>query len=230
MLKNCLRCKKSFYTKPSRVLIGRGKFCSKKCSSLTQRNRVKRKCVSCNNFFYLKLSASNKVKIPFCNKECKRKFKTHIIKCGVCQKSFSTYISLKRKKFCSDTCRYKANEGTKRSLSFRKKRTGKMNPNWQGGRKVFASRIRGLTEYLTWRKKVMQRDKFTCQSCGQVGRELNVDHIVPFSYLLKEFKISSIDEAINCSSLWKLDNGRTLCVSCHKKTDTYLVKAIAYAR
>ena len=32
---------------------------------------------------------------------------------------------------------------------------------------------------------------------------------------------ASREEALECTELWDLENGRTLCVPCHKLTDTY---------
>jgi HNH endonuclease len=62
-------------------------------------------------------------------------------------------------------------------------------------------------EYKMWREKVFNRDSFTCVSCNQVGGILNADHIVPWS--------------INSSLRYCVENGRTLCTQCHKKTPTY---------
>ncbi len=68
-------------------------------------------------------------------------------------------------------------------------------------------RIRGSIKYRLWRLSVFERDQFTCQSCGQKGGKLNVDHIRPFAHY-PELRFD-------------MNNGRTLCVSCHRQTDTY---------
>ncbi len=68
-------------------------------------------------------------------------------------------------------------------------------------------RLRWSKEYVAWRKSVFERDDYTCQKCSVRGKKLNADHIKPFS-LYPSLRLS-------------LDNGRTLCVDCHKKTDTY---------
>lgn len=65
-------------------------------------------------------------------------------------------------------------------------------------------------EYKNWRRKVFERDHFQCQWCGKKQR-LEADHILPFAYFPKY--------------RFYLDNGRTLCVECHRKTDTYGCKA-----
>lgn len=68
--------------------------------------------------------------------------------------------------------------------------------------------IRGCLEYKKWRNKVYERDQWTCQICSQVGGKLEADHIKPFS-LFPEL-------------IFNINNGRTLCKGCHKKTPTYL--------
>lgn len=62
-------------------------------------------------------------------------------------------------------------------------------------------------QYQEWRKSVFERDKYTCVLCGQKGGRLNADHIKPYA------KYPRLRYA--------LKNGRTLCIPCHKKTDSY---------
>ena len=82
--------------------------------------------------------------------------------------------------------------------------------NWKGGITPKSFQIRNSKEYKLWRKAVFERDNWTCIWCGIRGVELHADHIKPFA-LFPELRFS-------------IDNGRTLCVPCHKKTDTYFWK------
>ncbi len=87
---------------------------------------------------------------------------------------------------------------------------------WRGGITKENEILRHSFEYKLWRKAVFERDNFTCIWCGIKGGwskeqkkqiSLNADHIKRFAdYPELRFAI---------------DNGRTLCVPCHKTTDTY---------
>lgn len=83
---------------------------------------------------------------------------------------------------------------------------------WKGGNYPEHLRIKRSSQYKQWRMKVFVRDKFSCVECGARSGEgkhvtLNADHIKPFS-LFPELRFD-------------ISNGRTLCVECHKKTDTF---------
>jgi hypothetical protein len=74
--------------------------------------------------------------------------------------------------------------------------------------------IRKSVQYKLWRKQVFERDNYTCQRCNKKGSQLQADHIKPFC----NFKELRFD----------INNGRTLCKSCHKQTDTYGYKALNF--
>lgn len=96
---------------------------------------------------------------------------------------------------------------------------------WRGGRTALSTNIRHCSKYTEWRLSVFERDRFTCVECGfDKGRIIEADHIIPFAVLLKENDIKTVVQALECSALWKIENGRTLCKRCHRKTATYLNK------
>jgi len=107
------------------------------------------------------------------------------------------------------------------------KLSGKNHYNWQGGLTKLSVRIRNLGKYHKWVKEVFERDNYTCQICGARSKKgesviLHSDHIKAFSTILNKNKIKTIEQALGCEELWNINNGRTLCITCHKKTDTYL--------
>ncbi len=89
-------------------------------------------------------------------------------------------------------------------------RSGANHPQWKGGITSENEKIRKSSDYSNWRRKVFERDYFSCVLCKKKGGLLNADHIKPFS-THPELRLV-------------LDNGRTLCRECHLKTDTYGVK------
>jgi len=101
---------------------------------------------------------------------------------------------------------------------------GEKHYNWKNNRSKLQAIIRHRAEYGEWRKKVFERDNYTCQICEAKNGKgksiiLNADHYPKHFYkILDDNNISEITEAMNCKELWDINNGRTLCRECHKKT------------
>ena len=135
-----------------------------------------------------------------------------------------------KQKFCSLSCRRHTDEGCKNMAL---KKIGK--PSWSKGlSKLTDSRLdynrpttfknqgkstkamlfRKSIEYKLWRTKVFERDNYTCQVCNIKGGKLNADHIKPFC-LFPELRLD-------------VNNGRTLCETCHRLTPTFGRKALNY--
>lgn len=84
---------------------------------------------------------------------------------------------------------------------------GERSVHWRGGVTSKNEIIRKSVQYKIWRDSVFKRDNYTCVICGSKGRYLNADHIKQFAYFPElRFDVS---------------NGRTLCVLCHRETDTW---------
>ncbi len=95
------------------------------------------------------------------------------------------------------------------------------NRRWNG-RAPLKEKIRNCFQYRQWRSDVFTRDNFTCQSCGDDrGGNLEADHIKPFSQILNFNEITTFESALKCEELWNINNGKTLCKSCHRKTPTF---------
>lgn len=90
--------------------------------------------------------------------------------------------------------------------------SGKKHWNWQGGITPELKKLRHTAEYRSWRTAVFQRDDYTCVLCGTRGGQLNADHIKPFARLVVKKEYDKITD---------IDNGRTLCEQCHRRTSTY---------
>lgn len=125
------------------------------------------------------------------------------------------------------------NKGKRMSISQRKKMSrdrlgkplfknrGENHWNWKGGTKPLRKQIMQTSMYRFWRHTVYERNNWTCQFCGVRGGRLQADHIKPFHKIVSENKITSVQEAKMCIELWDVLNGRTLCIPCHKQTETY---------
>jgi len=92
---------------------------------------------------------------------------------------------------------------------------GEKAPGWKGGISSINTIIRSSLEYRLWRRSVFIRDNYTCVWCGIKSKKgiqviLHADHIKPFA-LFPELRFAT-------------DNGRTLCIKCHKTTNTYAGK------
>lgn len=204
----CEICLKEIRKIPS---IG-NKFCSNKCYGIYRSktytkekhhawvNEVKIKCVVCLKSFYIKPCKLKHRKC--CSLECRKKHR-------------SIFLSGKN---CPAYGR-KVTDEQKKVLSI--KNSGVNSPRWKGGRINLKNQIRATENYRKWRFEVFKRDNFTCVICSKNKTYLNADHIKPFATLLDKYNIKSREDARNCSELWDLNNGRTLCCSCHKKTDTF---------
>jgi hypothetical protein len=68
-------------------------------------------------------------------------------------------------------------------------------------------------KYRQWRNTIFNRDDYTCKNCGTIGKYLEADHIIPWS--------------IHPELVFDLNNGQTLCHSCHRdkiKEDMKIIK------
>lgn len=174
----------------------------------------------------------------------------HPIKCGYCLCSFLVIGTRfnKRRQFCSRKCAglfkigkhhsggnkiREALQGVPKSKAhiekvrmaltgrIRLNMRGEKNHNWTGGG-ILTEQIRKCTRNKEWKVKCLIRDGRQCVKCFENKQsELEIDHIIPFSFLLKEYNVTSFVMAEQCDMLWDINNGQTLCRRCHKKTDTY---------
>lgn len=118
---------------------------------------------------------------------------THI-QCGICEKHFRiSPARLSTAKYCSKDCQRKGLMKPKSLESVEKIRTNRQ--------------IRDSFDYKIWRRRVFERDDYTCQSCCVRGVYLHADHELSFA-LYPDLRFEVL-------------NGRTLCVPCHKRTSTY---------
>ena len=131
--------------------------------------------------------------------EVKEKIKkTNLEKYGTEYATQSDVIKEKTKQTCID----KYGVSTYLYLTHKK---GEEHMRWKGGVK-YHRQERSTSEYIDWRKSVYERDRYTCQCCGDKSAKgnpvkLNAHHIQ--------------NRKDNPENRYDIDNGITLCESCH---------------
>jgi len=182
---------------------------------------VNKLCEVCGRAFCVPPSRANQ---RTCSYECRSEImpertKTHneriahalkrgaLFDCQVCGQSFwrrPHAIKRGQNKFCSRRCcsAWMRGRPTYSGVVL----YGPQNPNWRGGVTARNALIRKNREFRQWRAAVFARDDWTCQRCGaraQAGLCVRIapHHIKPFATFPK--------------LRFELDNGVTLCNTCH---------------
>lgn len=215
---NCKFCKKEINASEKSV-----KYCNTICYNRDTKAKPisgYKACLSCNKPFPFRISA----------KVRGSRSRDYGMIGGLCTKYCSKKCSLShRNKYFNPAStkegREKISKAKKGKPSFIKGKrvdrskvvTGERHWNWQGGKTKWQKSVRTCVEYKIWREAVFERDDYTCQWCGKRNGNgetiiLNADHIKPLS-LYPEL-------------MYELENGRTLCLPCHKTTDTYAGKSL----
>lgn len=209
--KACQYCKKEF-ERPKNVSRKRWrkrKYCSRECyrrdkSFITN-------CTFCGKELTLPNSRKTESGHYFCDLSCHAKYKfsgdnhprwngegSIEIECSQCGKEIERkrwHVEGSEHLFCSRDCyaKWQSENGG-----------GENHWNWQGGVSRENHR-RETPEYIEWREEVYKRDHFTCQDCDKHCGSNNIvaHHIKSYA----EYPELRFD----------IDNGVTLCRSCHKK-------------
>lgn len=207
-IKTCLQCGSEFRKK------GNMKFCSKKCEG--ESRRIYRICHICGTSFHGAMDRKT------CSKKCQYESfkgagnpmfedKAKKSNCMVCGNLFKYSPTNRSGKYCSKVCAYTSPEWRAKQAAVKIKSTNGIRD------KVHKSRIRAGKQYNDWRLSIFKRDNYKCVMCS--GKEsIQVHHVIPFSVLFKEIKISGF---VDFSPLYDIENGVTLCQPCHLLTDSY---------
>lgn len=175
---------------------------------------MEKKCKQCKTVFRKPYTCSKKVweASKYCSKTCNLlSYPSRAEKvCIECKKTFSVRNYRKdTAHFCSQDCSHKH------------RNSGKYKADYA---------IRRYPIYQEWRISIFERDNYTCVTCDVRGGELHADHIKPFAIIIYENKLDTLEKMILCKELWDTENGRTLCASCHRKTDTYGRRSIYFKK
>ena len=104
-------------------------------------------------------------------------------------------------------------------------KTRDKHPCWKDEKKrEFRRMLREIYDYRKWRASVFKRDDYTYRNYSKRGGYLEVHHIVPFSKLLDDNNIETLEDALLYKDLWNIDNGVTYCFDCHAENDRVRIK------
>lgn len=252
--KSCPICGKEFYRRPSQssstFCCKECSYIDKRNNVDKQKTGKWIICKICERKKYYPLNRFKRWTPKFCSNECKYEDfirnntkKGILVGCNECGKLvYRTKCDTGTGGvYCSKSCAAKTNIKNLGTRMFRKKHTEttkKLMSKSQTGmfRKKkdkyltdISNFIRSRIEYQNYRSSGFIRDNFTCQDCGQIGGKLQFHHKVPFSSIIKFYldkygKDGILFHIFDSKILFDLDFGITLCLKCHKKTDTFLRK------
>lgn len=202
----CKYCGKEFTFFKSQTT---GSYCSRVCKHKGMIRRVKKSCLVCSKLCEIKAARSSTFK--FCSKKCQGS-----------KRRGQPYPSEWREKLSASLKGVKKSAAhVEKMKTFLRTRRGPLSNNWRGGLTAKNRLERSRVEYRKWREAVFRRDNWMCVWCrarNGLGKtiKLNADHIKPFA-LYPDLRLD-------------VDNGRTLCVPCHRKTDTYCGRIRTYEK
>lgn len=101
----------------------------------------------------------------------------------------------------------KLSEETKEKLRNFNWPTGRASPHWRNGNSKENHLRRTRKIYIKWRRRVFEKDNYTCVNCGAYAGYIEAHHIMP---------VRDYPELI-----YDISNGKTLCLKCHGKEDKY---------
>ena len=219
VLSKCVQCEAKYIRKSS---PGRNQlYCSRKCYFNSQRGKIRKRlgkikvCLSCKKSFYCYASDIKRGKLS-CSRVCASK--NRIGKKWSKERRSKTIGYWKGKHLPIETRQKIGRTRIDRGYIVP---TGEKSPAWKGGITPINKRIRRRKQYLEWRREVFERDNYTCVLCGDRNMKgrgqtviLQADHIKPFAFF-PELR-------------FEINNGRTLCVPCHRLTDTFGRRAYKY--
>ena len=174
-------------------------------------------CLDCGKKIYWKSKRCAPCRYKFAHGENASNKKKGLPKCLDCGKELKNY----GRKRCM-ACFYKHNTGPNHHY-YRVSRFGKGSPNWKGGLSKVTRALRTCLNYRLWRSDVFTRDNFICRDCGVRGGYLHAHHLKSVKQILIDNNLKTSAQLYGCDELWNLNNGVTLCKSCHKKIHRWRV-------
>lgn len=171
-----------------------GRFCSLRCSSISQQSRVKKTCLTCGCEFEIPVSHELVGYGKFCSRDCHHKSMEGGVPWNRGLTGLQTAWNKGKKMTLSEESREKMRQAHRGKRPWNKVGENGITPE--------NIKLRNSPRFQAWRNEVFSRDNWTCQRCGERGVHLHAHHICNFAaYPELRFVV---------------DNGATLCKPCHK--------------
>ena len=206
------------------------KHCSKECYDKARKGNsnplYKKETIRCDQCETTITREPSRIKEHnFCSQECQNLWQVKkdeeleeyewdgskiVLNCDYCNEEIKLKPSLvkgRKHHFCSKQCQDKWKS---------ENMTGKNSPFWTGGTIGYYG-----PNWERNRKKVLKRDNYTCQACGETNDEatLDVHHLEKFrSFRLPLFsgEVKNVLAEFNYEQANRIENLITLCKRCHK--------------
>ena len=95
--------------------------------------------------------------------------------------------------------------------------SGNRSYNWKGGITPLYKHIRGHRKYKEWCKEVLKKYKYTDVFTNTTGGIISCHHIIPVNILIKMYNLCTIEQALECSLIWDVNNGVAIKKLAHDK-------------
>lgn len=185
---------------------------------------IKKKCIICGNVFQI-----NKAKIKiskFCSRKCYGDSKKGMV--GYWKnKKIPKKTRIKISKALAGKTRQPLSLETR--IKIGNSQRGEKSSQWKGGITPIRIKLYNSWKWKQWRMDVFKRNNYVCQKCNKRGGRLHSHHcLIPFSQILNaikewanEFNLDIYETAMKWQPLWDINNGQTLCLECHRKTESW---------
>lgn len=201
---NCLKCNSPFRAYPSRVKVGKGKYCSLDCYRAAIENKTQCICRACTKAYEVDASQGGKLfcswdcyittvdKVNLRNSDWDSKYIEYRVDCVclTCAKPFKVSKARfddNRGKYCSKVCYSESMRLPAGVLKENRRKYinayRKAHPEWTAECKQRRRAIENNAEgHFTAQEWIDLKKKFgnKCAICGE-AKKLTVDHIIPLS-------------------------------------------------
>lgn len=202
----CEFCKSKFQVDPSRIVSGRGRFCSTRCRYAAMLTGEERACATCGKISYrskLKLHGGGST---YCSRQCSSKAQSTRVEmeCLFCKNKFNVRqqkIDAGEGRFCSRACARAASD-TRVSppCEYCGKSFSTQRSKVESGKAKFCSKSCAGKHRESIKRKANNPNGYVCKKCGSTFNKSPSDQIInckPCRDSLRKRVNSALDTIVN---------------------------------